>query len=175
VRFGSTVNKCIAYYLSSNIYYHHKDNSDGLDTITFSCYSSLTYIHENLSSEEKPLRVALYSDSVLRDRCQDTGFLIGVGRGQDYLRRYVAVGIGAISAGFITRFRYHSDSIVNNALLKMGPHVAALRELATAIGAGIRLGTSMIIKVSFQMMLLSESLRAQGALIGFQAGVQSSV
>ena len=57
----------------------------------------------------------------------------------------------------------------------MGPHVAALRELATTIGAGIRLGTSMIIKVSFQMMLLSESLRAQGALIGFQAGVQSSV
>ena len=57
----------------------------------------------------------------------------------------------------------------------MGPHVAALRELATAIGAGIRLGTGMIIKVSFQVMLLSESLRAQSALIGFQAGVQSSV
>lgn len=57
----------------------------------------------------------------------------------------------------------------------MGPHIAALREPTTAIGAGIRFGTGMIIKVSLQVMLLGESLRAEGALIGFQAGVQSSV
>lgn len=53
----------------------------------------------------------------------------------------------------------------------MGPHVAALREPAAAISAGIRLGAGVVVEVGLEVMLLGESLGAEGALVGFQAGV----
>lgn len=53
----------------------------------------------------------------------------------------------------------------------MGPHIAALGEPAAAISTGVRFGAGVVVEVGLEVMLLGESLGAQGALVGLQAGV----
>lgn len=101
--------------------------------------------------------------------------MIGVGRRQDHLRRNVAFSVSAIGASFIAGFRRHPNGIIDDALFEVSSHIAALREPAAAISAGVRLGAGVVVEVGLQVMLLGESFRAQGALVGFQAGVKSSV
>lgn len=70
---------------------------------------------------------------------------------------------------------YKSIWIINGAFFIVGPHVAALGKSQTTIWTGIRLRSGMIVEMSLEMMLLREGLRAQGALVGLQTRMQTSV
>lgn len=109
----------------------------------------------------------------LGQRCQDAELLIRIRRSQRIRGRpdRSRVCLRVHSNGpRVLRF-----GIVHRALLEVGPHVAALGEAQSAVGAGVGLGARVVVEVGLEVVLLGERLGAKGALVRLQAGVQPGV